>query len=537
MYNKVMQAARTPFAYPWRVGIERSLLVLLLAVLTGLVLLQANPASNPPSRDGGIFLYGGGEILRGKLLYVDLVDNKPPGIYFLNALALFLAGGSRWGIWLFEFLFIFGSALLVHGLLKRQWGRFAALLGTLFWFSGLKSSLFGGNYTEEYSLLFNLLALVLFWRALKKPANGINYFLIGLTGGMSLLFRPNNIGVQLSMGVAILLTGILHRHSWAAIKRLSLAGIGMILPLGVFMIYFATRGGLAAMLKAVFEYNFTYTGSHLNLASTLTESAILLNASLIVSLAGMIGLITTAVRHGIKALNPWQWLLLVGLPMEFFLSALSGRAYNHYFICWLPMIALLCGLVFHFVWQKVHQWLHGPPGLVYGILLVTALIVTWHGQGIYLQLAVDLASGKKPVEFLDPISTYILQHTNPQDEVFIWGGQAGMNFTSRRAAPTAYFLYPMFVPSDLSGQLDQSFLSELQARPPELIVDAYYFATGDEIWPSLDPLIRTDQLNEINSTSRVFWASNIEQVFDFINQNYHLEKKIALASIYRLNPK
>jgi hypothetical protein len=516
--------------------VERILLVALLTALTGIVLIQTNPATNPPSRDGGIFAYSGSEILNGKLMYVDIVDNKPPGIYYLNAFALLLTGGSRWGIWLVEFLFLFSSVLLSYFLLVRQWGKFAALVGTLLWLSGLRTTLFGGNYTEEYSLFFSFLALSFFWQKIQRPTiKGLD-FLIGLTGGMSFLFRPNNIGIHLSIGLTILLTGILNKSIWQAIKRLLLLGLGVLLPLALMLIYFAWRGGLLALLEAVFVYNFTYTGSHLNLSSTLRASFIFLNIGLLFALIGYLLLIVGIARQGLKTVAAWYYLLLVGFPMEIILSALSGRAYNHYFICWLPMISLLIAFAFSSIWKWVNLNPISRPSITYGVLLLIILIVDWQGLGIYSHAAIDLFTGKRPIEYLDPVSAYIREHTKPQDKVLIWGAQAGINFTAGRESPTSYFLYPMFIPSNLSIQLEDRFLADIQSHPPSMIVDAYYFATGDEIWPSIDPVKRFEQLRTTNQDSRVYTAPNIEQVFEFIDQHYHLEKKISLTSIYRLNP-
>ena len=42
--------------------------------------------SRPFEMDEGLYAYGGWQILKGLILYRDLYDLKPPGIYYLNAL-------------------------------------------------------------------------------------------------------------------------------------------------------------------------------------------------------------------------------------------------------------------------------------------------------------------------------------------------------------------------------------------------------------------------------------------------------------------
>ncbi|HEY2982019.1 MAG TPA: hypothetical protein VGJ22_12620, partial [Anaerolineales bacterium] len=82
---------------------SRILLGLLSILLALSVLVQANPATRLPGRDNGFYLYIGEEIVHGKLPYRDAWESKPPAIFYLNALALRLGRGSRWGIWTIEF--------------------------------------------------------------------------------------------------------------------------------------------------------------------------------------------------------------------------------------------------------------------------------------------------------------------------------------------------------------------------------------------------------------------------------------------------
>jgi hypothetical protein len=520
---------------------ENFLFLALMALLTGLTLLQTNPATNYPSRDGGVFAYVGSEIMHGKLLYVDVWDHKPPGIHYLNALALFLGQGSRWGIWLLEFIFLFLSVLLSHALLSRLWGKIAALFGTLLWLCGLAFTLYNGNYTEEYSLLFNFLALFLFLLSLRKPSVLQFSFFIGITGGLSFLFRPNNIGVQLTIGSTILLMGFLRANIRQAIKQLCLLATGVLLPFIIVAIFFAWQKALPAMLNAVFTYNFSYSSST-NLFTTLGSGFIWLNVIALIALAGYIGLIRNVVRQGKAALDEWNCILLLGWPVEILLSSLSGRAYNHYFICWLPMMALLGAYTFSSFGKRAERVLISRPlWLTYIILFVILLAVSWHGLTIYKDALTDVLTGKRPTEAIDPVSKYLLDHTHKNDTVLVWGAQAGINLMSGREAPTAYFLYPMFVPSRMSTVLEDRFFADLESHPPTFIVDVYYLVGGNliggsEFCFSLDSAVRVKQLSMVDESRIVVTPHNIEQVYKFVEKNYHLETQVGKASIYRLNP-
>ncbi len=104
-------------------------LLLALAVLS--VLRQANPLYNFPSLDNGYYLYIGQQILAGKTPYVDMWESKPPGIFYVNALGLWLGRGSRWGVWALEFAALFSAAGVSFLTLRKIYGFLPALLGTL----------------------------------------------------------------------------------------------------------------------------------------------------------------------------------------------------------------------------------------------------------------------------------------------------------------------------------------------------------------------------------------------------------------------
>jgi 4-amino-4-deoxy-L-arabinose transferase-like glycosyltransferase len=59
--------------------------------------------SYPFARDHGLFFYGAREwLLRGQILYRDILDHKPPFIYWIYSVAIALFGQNAWGIRLLE---------------------------------------------------------------------------------------------------------------------------------------------------------------------------------------------------------------------------------------------------------------------------------------------------------------------------------------------------------------------------------------------------------------------------------------------------
>ena len=79
---------------------------ILLAVLSWVAWNSINYVTHQPLyADQGVFTSGAMHVLRGRVLYKDICDHKPPMIYVINAASLWLGDGSRSTIWLVERFF------------------------------------------------------------------------------------------------------------------------------------------------------------------------------------------------------------------------------------------------------------------------------------------------------------------------------------------------------------------------------------------------------------------------------------------------
>ncbi len=519
--------------------LENALLVVFISLVVLLVLLQANPITSYPSRDGGAFTYIGHIILEGKHLYVDAWDSKPPAIFYLNAFALWLGRDTFWGIWLVEFAFLFGAACIGYKVMKTLWQPGPAIIGTIVWVWGLNRVLSGGNFTEEYPLLFNFFAIYAFWKSIQKPKMVFYDLAIGFSLALSFIFRANNIGIQISIILTWLVILICRKEFWLLFQKLSMICIGALVILSMVCLYFFINGSLKAMVDAAIVYNFYYGGGNsFNLwHSSIVQGFIDLGGPAWVALAGYI-IILWRMAKGIinKRLEEMTLFLFVGWPMEMILSGVSGRGYGHYFISWLPIVSLLCGLAFSFVFIKIFRsWVgelfNKQLGIVLLILITASLVLFWKDWGVYkdsfYKVAFDRKSG---IEAVQPVAQYIQENTTLNETVLIWGGQAGLNFMAKRDSPTAYIFYPGYITSPIASKADDIFLHDITTRPPALIVDAYIAAPDDIL--SLDP--GTRQVQIAAGKGQTFHPNNLDRVFEFVESHYKLETRIANYAIYRL---
>src|ERR1700691_4579104 len=91
------------------------------------VLLRAVPNLRYPiGRDQATFCVIGQGLLRGQLLYRDLWDNKPPGIFYIYALIVKIFGPVMWGVGAVDIIWLLVISLCIFYFARRSFGSPAA---------------------------------------------------------------------------------------------------------------------------------------------------------------------------------------------------------------------------------------------------------------------------------------------------------------------------------------------------------------------------------------------------------------------------
>src|SRR5262245_4682534 len=84
-----------------------------VALLAFYVLVRAQLLVVPLERDEGLYGVIGQAILRGEVPYRDVFEHKPPGLFYLYALAVWLAPPTAAGMHAFLMVWNLGTALCV----------------------------------------------------------------------------------------------------------------------------------------------------------------------------------------------------------------------------------------------------------------------------------------------------------------------------------------------------------------------------------------------------------------------------------------
>lgn len=497
---------------------------LLLGLLTGAVLLPHFLAySQVPTRDAGVFLYIGQGILAGKIPYRDIWDHKGPLIYYINALGLLLGQGNVWGVWVLEFLSLYSAALLGYILLREAFGSVPAIFSSITWLTSVYFVLGGGNYTEEFTLLFQFAALYLFWRSINSNSSVKYMVFLGLTLALSFLLRPNNIGMQLVIVILIFLWRGVFVHDW----RSTLAQI-LAITCGtatIFLIvigYFVWNKAFDDLLDAVFRFNSLYSRPSLTGIGTsiITGLEVLAPSGIsIVALAAWI----------IGCFSLWrqterfqrQTLLLdvalIALPVQLFLTGLSDKTYHHYYMLWLPAFALLTGFfAFKFLENfSASEVVFKSQSVTLSFVWLFALLVAMSAVpagNIARSLLYDLFLTEKPAT--PPIVEHIQDYTRGSDYFLMWGAETRFNFITKKQSPTRFvYQYPLYECGYQKAEMVREFLEDIAQYKP-VIIDT------SSSNPNVPPVDDLERASWTDKRDRCGFLAKMESVFKFLDANY-----------------
>jgi hypothetical protein len=225
--------------------------------------------------------------------------------------------------------------------------------------------------------------------------------------------------------------------------------------------------------------------------------------------------------------------LLCWFPIEIVLSNLSGRNFTHYYISWVLAIAIYSAFLFAESWQFIFKTSardalnDSLTVTITGIAIITLFIFY---SSIWVRYIQTVQSDKK--EYVDSISAYIEQNTQPEDLVLTWYPEMRINFLVNRTSPVKYLYYPLFLEGSLTNEIENGYISDLVSKQPTLILDC---SREVDAIPSLDETTRQEQFSTPGVKRKMYIPPRIEEIYIFVAENYHIETTIDKCIIFRIN--
>ncbi len=213
--------------------------------------------------DNAIFLTVGKAISMGKVPYVDIVENKGPLLFLLNALPQFFMEGTL-GVFILEALMMVGATLLLLHIARMLQGEKRSALCAVapvgLYFATLTGTINSGNFGEEYNLFFLVVGLWALVRAVTgtKKRQWASPFLLGLATACIALIKVSDVPAACILILFYLIWMALEKRGFWKDCAACIAGIAFI-AVPVFA-YLAVNGAVGAMFEEYILSNFSHVG-------------------------------------------------------------------------------------------------------------------------------------------------------------------------------------------------------------------------------------------------------------------------------------
>ena len=512
--------------------------------------------SDFPGCDKGTYLTVGRSLLQGRILYRDLWDNKPPGIFYLYAL-IGRAFGSRlwsssvvdlallvlvsWCIFRFVEVHIGPAAAAVAVVVHAAWHVEAGYLFAAQPEFFQLPLVFGAYFVIQSSLkkperwrVRHLLAGFLIAGAFWLKYNGVVFLpllIVPYLKREALEAAPPRLALQLSW------TEFVERAVWVG------AGFatGFLLVLG----YFGLHGALAAMHQIQFEVLPRYAAMsaqrrRLPLVPWIAVRSEFFLGSLTLA-ATAVALVFAWFRRELGRAAP----IFGGAAVAYAATASQISFHSYYFATCQPFFAMIWAYLLMSVWEGFRAASFACAARRWKV----ARVLLWVLFANLLYWPVPQEAGRLQLDYenlrewqRDPEGFYanhdwgtLFEHAQgqlqtihylrtkaaPDDEIFLWGFHTMICYFSERPCVTRFVsnlgLMSLWVPQSWRDEA----VSELRGRPPQWVVVA-----RDDALPSI---------TYVYLSSDRYLYERYHQLADLIRNEYRPAADFTTFVVYRRN--
>ena len=410
--------------------------------------------------DEGIYLTIGQELKKGATLYADIHDNKTPLLYYFAAL-----GDNIFGFRLLLFLWMIPTVYYFFKLSKSYWFTVIFVIFT-------SLPLIEGNISnaENFMLLPTIMA---FYFVLNKKYLTWAGFLLGFAFCIK-------VPVVFEFGFLLFWLLFFEKFNFKKIFSFCFA---FILPIGLFTLYYLSKGILNTFLLSALLQNFGYlsswkSGTHSN---SLLQSGVFNRGIILFFVYLLIWFL--AIK---KIISRYFAFILFWFSTAIFAVLLSERNYPHYLLQSLPPTLLLTLEFF-----KSKQYL----SRILVILSLFSFFLIIKKYNFYFYKNIDYYQNfyiksndpnyygyPSQVSNIYKISDFIIKNTDKSDKIFIWGDEPSI-YSLTKKSPVGRYTVAYHI---IDFKQHQSTMEHLTVEFPKYII---YFQMKDRPFQELDEFI------------------------------------------------
>ena len=520
--------------------------VLTITILTVILLTVIGKICLPldkKNKDEQEFAYIGYRIQQGDLLYRDVWELKPPGIFVINALTFAVFSKSFVALAFVEGLAFLLAFLSLFYLSRQFFDFYVSCMVVIFtaFFCNLQYYSQLGNYTENYMILPEILSVLFFVWALKK-SKLFYLILAGVFGGLAFLTKQVGVAGLLADSTFLFLLLLVREISGRKVLRnLLLIWTGFILPLIPAAFYFISKGLAGEAFYAIILHGIKYSStSHARISivnHVLQISQNLQAVSFLIGLvlAGIVFQIIKYMKRKTRAdrqlkqsvllngvFDYWWIFALLWLGADLSGALAGGRHNHHYYLQVIPSLSFAAGFSIQALRQQMPSTNKIANNMLMPLFFCLAFVTTFdpainHFSSVAWHIKARLF--QKQLWPWEKAADYVRSKTDINDMVYVWGGYGiGINFRAERRSPTKY---PGGAAVDAykgaSKVIGEEIIRDVTQKRPKFIVDIPKTGKWDQwyTWPET--------------------AEFRNKMQNLIRKYYHQEKVLGEVVIYARN--
>jgi len=471
--NRVQQDQQTaPIEPAGAIADNKLFLIATIVIVFVVSLIRLRLLSIPLERDEGEYAYMGKLILNGIMPYEEAYSMKLPGTSFMYALMMGLFGKSITGIHLGLLLINSLTAFLLFFSFRKLFNSLVAFVAAAGYalFSVSPNMLGFAAHATQFVTFFVGLGLWFYSRYADEQKWKYAVF-TGLALGMSFLMKQQAAFFLVFGGLLFLMTATTKK---VKVISVFLYSVTALIP---YLVTVALAVGAGCWSKFIF-WTYTYASQYAK-GATLERGIELFGFSFLpmfkeywlLWLLFLLGMVIVF----ISSLSEMQKTFAVLLTVAGFCSVCPGFYFRpHYFISFLPAVALLAGIATDFIAQKIGKnkkvlW------VPFTIVAASFLFAIGNNSGYYLQDDPETISqniyGPNPFVSSLEIADYIKEHSTPADKIAILGSEPQIYFYADRKSATGYlYTYGLMEMQRYNKQMQAEMVKEIEQSKPEYLV-------------------------------------------------------------------
>lgn len=459
---------------------------IIILILSAIVLRLFSFFPSELDHDESTYAIIGNELLKGKMLYADVTDTKPAGIFLVYAGLQFLFGYSIFMKRLFAAVLVGLTGFLIRQVALKVFNNQKAanassivyVFYTSMWvYFGLSPN------TELYFNFFTIASLLFF---LKK--GNLNFLIGGLMAGIGFMFKYLVLFDYAAFMLFFLVFEIYKQKKEFRFRQFIpflLSGFAFLIPFASTALFFYLKGHFNDFYFITFEL----PGLYKEVSSPLDY--LIMIADLLFRFFPITFFFTYVFVKEWRLLKNeyWfffgLWIFMVEIAMY-----LPGKGFSHYAIQLMLPLSLLAGLFFHNevkLGRTLNFIFRGKTG-VYFLIGVVMIIET----------AAFVDNVKEPDSFKQ-VAHYLQENTTSDDLVFVSNYEPVIYYLMQRETPTKW-VHANLLFTDLHKAFQFDNLEEIRRimnQHPKFVTVQYKSEIMDEMMGTDYSLDRTFRNGEI----------------------------------------